>query len=96
MSNQDIAFSTLRKKFAVAGASLLSGALLIGGVLIAPTAAGAASNGIPAAQQKLKALEGAPDQDSGDHADPGQDPDRQDHRLDRLRRARLHRADQAR
>ena len=53
MSNKDIAFSTMRKKFALAGASLLSGALLIGGVLIAPTTAGAASNSIPAAQKKF-------------------------------------------
>jgi hypothetical protein len=60
MSNKDIAFSAMRKKFALAGASLLSGALLIGGVLIAPTAAGAASNTIPAAQKKFATLKVRP------------------------------------
>jgi hypothetical protein len=60
MSNKDITCSALRKKFALAGASLLSGALLIGGVLIAPTAAGAASNSIPAAQKKFTALKVRP------------------------------------
>jgi ribose transport system substrate-binding protein len=60
MSKQDFACSSARKRFAVAGASLLSGALLVGGVLIAPTTAGADSNAIPAAQKKLKALEVRP------------------------------------
>src|SRR6185312_8456175 len=60
MSNRDIAFSTMRKKLALAGASFLSGALLIGGVLIAPTAAGADGNTIPAAQKKLNSLKVRP------------------------------------
>ncbi len=60
MSKEGIFLYSMRKKLAVAGASLLSGALLVGGVLIAPTAAGADSNAIPAAQQKLKALKVRP------------------------------------
>lgn len=57
MSSQDISFSAVRKKLTIAGASLLTGALLIGGVLIAPTGAGAASSGsIPAATKKYNQL----------------------------------------